>query len=83
MDIHVDSLPMAGKAFRFSVREGVGNTLIEVYVDSKLIHAHDCDDPPCHEMAMVPPRTRGATLRVVATDTDANTETLSLISKES
>ena len=35
---------------------------------------HDCDDPPCHEMIMIPPGTRGATLRVIATDSIGNTE---------
>ena len=39
-----------------------------------LVLQHDCDDPPCHEMAMIPPGTRGSTLRVIATDSVGNSQ---------
>ena len=72
MDIEPKHPPMAGQSFHFSVAGGIGITRIEVFVDSSLVHQHDCDDPPCHEMAMIPPGTRGATLRVIATDSVGN-----------
>lgn len=75
MELNAQGLPMAGQSFYFNVEGGIGKTTINVFVDSKLILQHDCDDPPCHEMAMIPPGTRGATLRVIATDSVGNTQT--------
>lgn len=74
MDIESMQRPMAGEPFRFAVEGGVGITNIKVFVDSELVHQHDCDDPPCHELAMIPPGTRGATLRIIATDSIGNTK---------
>lgn len=68
MDIKTSQLPMAEQSFNFSVDGGHGITNIQVFVDSKLIRQYDCDDPPCHETVMIPPGTRGATLRIIATD---------------
>jgi len=72
VDIKSIQLPMAGQPFRFAVKGGVGKTEIRVFVDSKLVHQHDCDDPPCHELAMIPPGTRGATLKIIAIDSIGN-----------
>ena len=74
MDIEARQLPMAGLPLNFSVDGGLGVCNIKVFVDSKLVHQHDCDDPPCHEMVMIPPGTRGATLRIIATDSVGNKE---------
>ena len=73
MELRTQSLPMAGQSFRFTVEGRDGLTSIEVLIDSKLVFRHDCDDPPCHEMVMIPPGTRGATLRVIATDSSGRT----------
>lgn len=72
MDIEARQPPMAGQSFNFSVDGGLGISNIKVFVDLKLVHQHDCDDPPCHEMVMIPPGTRGATLRIIAMDSVGN-----------
>ncbi|NRQ43138.1 hypothetical protein HRH59_11350 [Rheinheimera sp. YQF-2] len=72
MDIVSRDPPIAGKSFHFTVEGGVGITKIRVFVDSSLELQHDCDDPPCHEMTKIPPRTCGATLKIIATDSDGN-----------
>lgn len=76
MDIELRQLPMAGQALNFIVEGGIGITNINVYVDSMLVQQHDCDDPPCHEMVMIPSGTRGATLKIVATDSVGNSHRL-------
>lgn len=76
MDIESRHPPMAGQSFNFTVEGGIGISNIKVYVDSKLVHQHDCDDPPCHEMAIIPPGTRGATLRIIAIDSVGNRKEL-------
>lgn len=72
MDIEATQVPMAGDSFNFSVDGGLGSRNIKVFVDLNQIYEQDCDDPPCHEMVMIPPGTRGATLRIIATDSIGN-----------
>lgn len=66
--------PYAGELFRFTVTGGTRPTHIEVYIDRRQILSTDCPDPPCHEIIVVPPGTRGADLWIIARDAHGNTE---------
>lgn len=74
MEIEELGLPYAGERFHFTVTQGTGLTNIEVYIDRKELLSKDCPDPPCHEMILVPPGTKGADLWIIARDTHGNTE---------
>ena len=53
--------PIAGQRFDFTIegqRRG-DRTKTVVVIDGKEVFAHDCDDPPCHEMFVIPPNARG------------------------
>lgn len=67
MRIDASEPPSPGEYFRFTVRDGIGETQVEVLVNDTLIHSAGCPDPPCHDLVMVPPYASGQ-LVVVAVD---------------
>lgn len=73
MDIDIPNAPVAGQPFVFYVSGGIGTARISVYVNSEQIHHHECDDPPCHEMLVIPHNAAGVDLEVRATDSTGNT----------
>ena len=68
MEIGHEDLPYSGESFRFTLSSTTHPVTIKAYVDSALILSEECPDPPCHEIIQIPIGTRGATLRLVATD---------------
>lgn len=75
MKIKTDQyLPLAGEQYPFSVEGVIGEAVIEVYIDNHLLYRQECDDPPCHEMIMIPQDARGSDLSIIATDTSGKTE---------
>lgn len=78
MDIRFDQLPFAGEAFRFHVVGGRGSTRTEVLLGSQSLKTFDCDDPPCHEMVLIPSNARGTSLRIKTRDAEGNTAEIEL-----
>jgi hypothetical protein len=68
MEMRDEGLPYAGERFRFTILGGTPVIRIKAYIDSKQVLSTDCPDPPCHEVVQIPAGTRGAILRIVATD---------------
>ena len=64
--------------FNITASEFSGNIALEVYVGLRLISQKDCDDPPCHEMFIIPKATAGEMLRVVTWDIAGNEQKLEL-----
>lgn len=74
MDIESLSQPFAGELFNFRVTGGTRPTRIEVYIGRLKVIDKECDDPPCHEMVVIPANARGSEVRVIARDTMGNIE---------
>mgnify|MGYP000882932027 CR=1 FL=1 len=83
MDIHFDAPPLTGEGFRFYVVGGSGRTRTHVYLGSETLRTVDCDDPPCHEMVMIPSNARGLALLLLARDAEGNTAEVRLLVAES
>lgn len=72
MEIDTKTLPMAGELFQFDIEEETGQIKVDVYLDSELLFQHDCDDPPCHEMLIIPEHAHGSTLEIRTLDAIGN-----------
>ena len=68
MEIKLGKAAIAGERFDLYVKgQSKGSiTRTTVYIEGKLIHAHDCDDPPCHETFVVPINARGKSMLISA-----------------
>jgi hypothetical protein len=68
MNIRTQGLPYAGEDFWFVVEGGTGKTVIEAYIDDRMLLRVECPDPPCHEMMKIPEDTGGSVFRLMAED---------------
>lgn len=68
MQLNHDPNAIAGKGFSVELTDFVGTGHLSIYLDQELIAQKTCNDPPCHEVALIPPGTAGKILRIVGTD---------------
>ena len=78
MQLKYDREPIAGERFNFTASGFAGTAILQTYIGQKLVGESGCDDPPCHEMVLVPKGTRGAILRVVVETSLGEREELEL-----
>lgn len=60
--------PIVGQPFHFSVDRPVGTASGEISIDRKVVLKFDCEDPPCHEVFIVPSGTAGSVLVLTVRD---------------
>lgn len=76
MKLSYNQEPIVGQPFRVEARGGSGSIHLRIIIGQRMVREKDCPDEPCHEMIVVPPRSAGRTLQVVARDSRGVTEEL-------
>ena len=74
MTITYEHTPVEGRPFSLRVDKVVGTARFKFYIGGDLFLQLDCDDPPCHEEALLPGGISGQTLLVEVTDSDEQQE---------
>jgi hypothetical protein len=63
--------PVEGELFKYKItgnkKEPMKTT---IFINDNIVNSNKCEDPPCHEEIMIPPNSRGTTLKINIIDSD-------------